>query len=141
MTLSARRDLVRLAREFDALIITDDVYDCLYWPIRASSSHSHDALKAAVPRLVDVDAVLDGGADRSGADGFGNVMSNASFSKIVGPGVRTGWIEGKPFQTQLAFSVAITLTHGKQRRLSSLTLYLRRGQIDLAVRLPVSLEN
>jgi DNA-binding transcriptional MocR family regulator len=95
MTLSARRDLVRLAREFDALIICDDVYDFLYWPVVKSHSGSQKPLKAAVPRIVDVDAVLDGGAERSGVDGFGNVLSNASFSKIVGPGVRTGWVEGR----------------------------------------------
>jgi DNA-binding transcriptional MocR family regulator len=56
-----------------------------------------------IPRIVDVDATLDGGAEREGADGFGNVMSNASFSKIVGPGVRTGWVEGA---LKLAFALS-----------------------------------
>jgi DNA-binding transcriptional MocR family regulator len=95
MTLSARQDLVRLAREFDALIVCDDVYDCLYWSAsNTKSSESNEKLhEAVVPRLVDVDATLDGGEDRKGADGFGNVLSNGSFSKIVGPGVRTGWAE------------------------------------------------
>ncbi|KAK1020187.1 Valine--pyruvate aminotransferase [Friedmanniomyces endolithicus] len=49
---------------------------------------------AHLPRLVDVDRDLEGGADRPDADGFGNVCSNGTFSKIAGPGVRVGWVEG-----------------------------------------------
>ena len=102
MSLSARVKLVRLAREFDALIICDDVYDFLAWHIPSTSKlasgeaphHVKPILKAAVPRIVDVDRVIDGGSERHGSDGFGNVISNGTFSKICGPGVRTGWIEG-----------------------------------------------
>jgi DNA-binding transcriptional MocR family regulator len=97
MTLSARQDLVRLAREYDALIICDDVYDFLYWSVDNKTQSNTELHKAVIPRLVDVDATLDGGAERHGTDGFGNVMSNGSFSKIVGPGVRTGWAEGLCF--------------------------------------------
>jgi DNA-binding transcriptional MocR family regulator len=92
MSLRRREELVRLAREYDALIICDDVYDFLQWP---SSLHATNLSreKAALPRVVDVDRYLDGGAERQGADAFGNVVSNASFSKIMGPGLRTGWVE------------------------------------------------
>lgn len=99
MTLRRRQALVRLAREFDALVITDDVYDFLQWPL-----HSHESLETALlPRIVDVDNALDGGTERAGADGFGNVVSNGSFSKICGPGNRTGWVEGT---ARFAFGVA-----------------------------------
>jgi DNA-binding transcriptional MocR family regulator len=100
MTLSRRRALVKLAREYDALITCDDVYDLLQWPASANAGASGitlDSMKTAhLPRLVDIDRELDGGAEREGADGFGNVQSNGTCSKIAGPGLRTGWVEGTP---------------------------------------------
>ena len=96
MTLGRRRDLVKLAREFDALVVSDDVYDFLQWPADTSASHQDlETMKTAhLPRLVDIDREIDGGAEREGADGFGNATSNGSFTKIAGPGIRVGWVEG-----------------------------------------------
>ena len=92
MSLQRRQQLVLVARQYDALIITDDVYDHLQWPADISSTQS--AIEHAnLPRVVDVDRFIDGGAEREGADGFGNAVSNGSFSKIAGPGGRTGWAE------------------------------------------------
>lgn len=94
MPLSTRQSLVRLAREHDALIITDDVYDFLKW--RTISSPVYSTItpnRAAIPRLVDIDRTL---SPYPGKDSFGNVVSNGSFSKIVAPGARTGWAEGTP---------------------------------------------
>jgi DNA-binding transcriptional MocR family regulator len=104
MTLRRREELVRVARSFDALIITDDVYDFLQWPSSLSAS-TLSLEKAILPRIVDVDRYLDGGAERTSADGFGNVASNGSFSKIFGPGLRTGWVEGTE---KLAYGVSQT---------------------------------
>lgn len=86
MSLARRESLVRLARNYDALVLTDDVYDFLQWPSvpeRPLPEH------ACLPRLVDIDRYLDGGP----VDEWGHTMSNGSFSKIIGPGVRTGWAE------------------------------------------------
>jgi DNA-binding transcriptional MocR family regulator len=80
--------LVQLAREFDALIVTDDVYDLLQWSPDPEKPLTQPD-KARVPRVVDVDRYLDGGPK----DEWGNVVSNGSFSKLIGPGVRTGWAE------------------------------------------------
>lgn len=95
MSLRRRQELVRVAREYDALVITDDVYDFLQWP-SSLSSETMSLEKAVLPRIVDIDRYLDGGAERDGADGFGNAVSNGSFSKICGPGLRTGWCEASP---------------------------------------------
>lgn len=92
MPLERRIELVRLAREFDALVVSDDVYDFLQWP--SDSNIPSGSTKALWPRIVDIDRFLDGGAERSGADGFGNATSSGSFSKICGPGIRVGWSEG-----------------------------------------------
>lgn len=93
MSLVRRQELVSVAREYDALVLTDDVYDQLQWP--ASPTATTTALeKAVLPRIVDVDRWFEGGPERPVADGFGNAVSNGSFSKIAGPGCRTGWAEG-----------------------------------------------
>ena len=106
MSLRRRRELVRLAREYDALVIADDVYDFLQWPAKKPGGHfapgggggeEEEAMgttRAHLPRLVDVDREIDGGTGRPGADEFGNACSNGSFSKIGGPGLRCGWVEG-----------------------------------------------
>lgn len=86
MTCSRREALVRLARKFDALVICDDVYDFLAWSETADSKPIGPSLQ----RLVDIDRSLDGGP----LDTFGNVVSNGSFSKLLGPGCRVGWAEG-----------------------------------------------
>ena len=93
MSLRRREQLVSVARAYDALIVTDDVYDQLQWPASRESTKAYSG-KAVTSRIVDVDRALDGGPERPGADGFGNAVSNGSFSKIAGPGCRTGWAEG-----------------------------------------------
>ncbi|CRG89400.1 putative protein YER152C [Talaromyces islandicus] len=89
VSVRRREQVIRLARRYDVLVISDDVYDFLQWPSDMSASNSPSDT-AAVPRLVDIDRYLDGGP----IDDFGNAMSNGSFSKLAGPGLRTGWAEG-----------------------------------------------
>lgn len=102
MTLRRRQELVRLAREHDMLLAPDDVYDFLHWPADSAAAaatadgQTEPPVAVPLPRLVDLDRTLDGGAERPGADGFGNACSNGTFSKIVGPGLRIGWVEGSP---------------------------------------------
>ncbi|KAJ6137426.1 Pyridoxal phosphate-dependent transferase major region subdomain 1 [Penicillium samsonianum] len=88
MSLRRREALVRLARQYDALIVTDDVYDFLLWSAKAEGE-ANFGNRACVPRIVDVDRYLDGGPQ----DEWGHALSNGSFSKLIGPGARTGWAE------------------------------------------------
>ncbi|KAL1511163.1 hypothetical protein AB1Y20_005979 [Prymnesium parvum] len=84
MPEESRRKLVRIARELNLLVLSDDLYELLYFPSERSSSRSDQPSPPA--RLVSLD-FEEGGS--------GNVVSNNSFSKILGPGVRCGWIEAR----------------------------------------------
>lgn len=101
MSLKRREALVNLARKYDCLIICDDVYDFLQWDVSTfSASSAEDAPLPQIhplPRLSDIDFSLGPSTyDAALPDGkwFGHAISNGSFSKIVGPGIRTGWVEG-----------------------------------------------
>lgn len=96
MSLQRRHELVRLAIEFDALVISDDVYDFLRWPMEKDVMRETEQLSVP-PRLVDINRSIDPESKS------GNTVSNGSFSKIIAPGVRVSWAEGAPaFVTELA---------------------------------------
>ncbi|RMY58104.1 hypothetical protein D0863_12382 [Hortaea werneckii] len=137
MSLRRRQRLVRLAREYDALLVADDVYDFLQWPAKPSGqSAPHGGWEAMgtahLPRLVDVDREIDGGTERPGADGFGNACSNGSFSKIGGPGLRCGWVEGSEKFAYGVSQTGTTCSGGAPSQLTStyMTLLLTSGQLD-----------
>lgn len=88
MSVDVRERLVKLAREFDVLLISDDVYDVLAWPVGRSEVNRTQT--SAPPRLVDIDRAL------PGASAYGNAISNGSFAKVIGPGIRVGWVEATP---------------------------------------------
>lgn len=103
MSLQRRERLVRLARKYDALIVTDDVYDHLQFAAKPGSL-LEDPKRAVLPRIVDVDRYLDGGP----RDEWGNAVSNGSFSKLLGPGCRTGWADGTE---KFAYGLSQTWVH------------------------------
>ncbi|KAK4202813.1 pyridoxal phosphate-dependent transferase [Triangularia verruculosa] len=100
MPLEKRKALVELARRYDVLVVSDDVYDFLQWPIVTTptkTSFSPEELGPLLPRLSDVDLSLPSLlADITEGRRFGNAISNGSFSKLLGPGLRTGWVHGTP---------------------------------------------
>jgi DNA-binding transcriptional MocR family regulator len=87
-----RKQLIRLARKHDAMIIADDVYDLIHWPTewyaRPGSVSIH------ITRIVDADTDEDG--QGLPAEEFGNCVSNGSFSRMIGPGCRIKWAEATP---------------------------------------------
>ncbi|KAK5128902.1 hypothetical protein LTR85_000235 [Meristemomyces frigidus] len=136
MSLRRREELVRLARQYDALLVADDVYDFLQWPADLSQQAGTEALEtmqtAHLPRLVDIDRALGGGAERDGADGFGNACSNGSFSKIAGPGMRVGWVEGTEKFAYGVSQTGTTASGGAPSQLTStyITTLLSTGQLQ-----------
>lgn len=77
-TNEVNSSLIQLARKYDCLIACDDVYNLL----------SYDDDKPP-KRLYEFDNFDD--------DDFkGNVISNGTFSKILSPGIRVGWMECPP---------------------------------------------
>ncbi|TGZ81340.1 PLP-dependent transferase [Ascodesmis nigricans] len=83
-SLATRHRLLSLARKYDILIVSDDVYDFLG---NVGDGSAVDGEGRLLPRLVTLDAR---DCDKTGA---GNTVSNCSFSKLLGPGLRCGWIE------------------------------------------------
>ncbi|KAM5342275.1 hypothetical protein ACJ41O_013241 [Fusarium nematophilum] len=126
MSLRRRQDLVRLAREFDALVVTDDVYDILRWPLDPDQHES--ALGVIPPRVVDVDRTLDGGPKCE----WGNAISSGSFSKIIAPGIRTGWAEGTPALVRALSTLGSTRSGGcpSQIAASFVSEMLRSGVLE-----------
>ena len=136
MSLARRKQLVALARRHDALLITDDVYDFLQWPSDPSSTEA-PRKKALLPRLVDIDRILphDQDVPEGTDDGFGHAVSNGSFSKIVGPGLRTGWAEGTPRLAYGLSQAGSTRSGGAPSQLAAAIVaeYLASGELSRAV--------
>jgi DNA-binding transcriptional MocR family regulator len=80
MSLTRRKQLLELARKYNMLLITDDVYDLLTYDVSVETCPS---------RLVTLDSPL------STKEGFGNTISNCSFSKLLAPGLRFGFIQAR----------------------------------------------
>lgn len=102
MPVARREALVKLARKYNALVICDDVYDFLQWPTdRPVTAERPSELR--LPRLCDIERSME--FAEHDPHGFGHTVSNGSFSKISGPGVRTGWAEASP-----AFIAGLSMT-------------------------------
>ncbi|KAF4777030.1 aminotransferase [Colletotrichum scovillei] len=126
--LQTRKDLVALARKYDALVVSDDVYDFLSWPEDLSAPD--DTFGAVPPRLVDIDH------DMPGYSTWGNTLSNGSFSKVIGPGVRVGWADGTPaFARELA-EVGSSSSGGAPSHLTSTFVdkMLRSGSLQTHIK-------
>lgn len=82
-SLRKRHKLLYLARKYDMLLITDEVYDFLDYTAQDTTSEK----RVPIPRLVDLDL------DTLKPGYRGNTVSNMSFSKYLGPGLRIGTVQ------------------------------------------------
>lgn len=129
MTTQRREALVKLARKHDALIVCDDVYDLLQWQLDGPIS-SQRPMEMRLPRLSDIDRLL--GQAENDPQGFGHAISNGSFSKIAGPGVRTGWVDATPAFALGLSRTGSTMSGGTPSQLCAAMLAesLREGELQ-----------
>ncbi|KAE8143589.1 PLP-dependent transferase [Aspergillus pseudotamarii] len=129
MSLGRREGLVQLARKYDALVISDDVYDFLQWPLTEPVTPDRSAAMR-LPRLCDIDRSM--GPSDNDPHGFGHAVSNASFSKISGPSVRTGWAEASPMFISRIARTAATRSGGAPSQLCAAMLaeVVENGQLQ-----------
>ena len=104
-----RRKLVELARQHDFLVIADEVYHLLHYgdpppPPIASFDNSPD----------------------------GCVISLGSFSKILGPGLRTGWLHAQPAIIQRFATAGLTISGGGLNHFTSTLVHavLEHGMLQ-----------
>eukprot|EP01052_Picozoa_sp_SAG31_P021413 SAG31_NODE_1655_length_7621_cov_3.211912_2_plen_339_part_00 len=117
MSVTERARLVNLAIEFSFFIVADEVYHFLDWPSKPGSikpariaafdpahlSGRPDGETGALTSVYSSSAKMasegDGSrshAPQAGRNGGGVVLSVSSFSKILGAGLRIGWVEAAP---------------------------------------------
>ncbi|CCH41559.1 hypothetical protein BN7_1100 [Wickerhamomyces ciferrii] len=118
--LDTRLKLLELARKYDILIITDDVYDLLDY------EQPLDKLPKPLPRITHLDR-------ETYTNEHGNTISNATFSKLIAPGLRFGYQESvnSKLVTQLSQGGA-NVSGGTPSQLNSMVVgtILKDGLID-----------
>ena len=87
MNMETQKSLVQIARQHGILIVCDDVYNLLWYETRPS-------------RLLEIDKNCP------------NLLMNCSFSKMVAPGLRLGWIEASPLTIEKISSQSGLLDSG-----------------------------
>ncbi|KAK6464920.1 valine--pyruvate aminotransferase [Scheffersomyces coipomensis] len=116
-----RTKLIEIARKYDLLIISDDVYEFL----------DYTDNKYPIPRLVHIDR-----DSLPSSNTYGNSISNGTFSKIIAPGLRVGWQESTT--PKLSEQLAITGANrsgGTPGQLASLVVnyLITSGELDTII--------
>ncbi|GAB0089908.1 uncharacterized protein DMENIID0001_045340 [Sergentomyia squamirostris] len=118
MSQEKSKELIKIAREFDILISCDDVYNLLHY---SGSSPK---------RLFAYDSPTD-------EDYKGHVISNGSFSKILSPGIRIGWMECPKRMVEIFRESGVIKSGGSVNNYTSgivtslLQLGLAKKQLDI----------
>lgn len=103
LTLSRRRELLALARKYNVIVLEDDAYGELRWE------------GETVPSLFELDDA-------------GLVARTGTLSKILGAGVRIGWVVASP--TMLPFISAFNFSGGVSPLTSRICLTYMQGYFE-----------
>ncbi|KAI5964556.1 YEY2 [Candida theae] len=122
-SLRTREKLLQLARQYDMLLISDDVYEFLDY----SSPSTIPPPPAAKINQIDQETV---------SSKYGNSISNATFSKIIAPGLRVGWQESAtPALVQQLSITGANKSGGTPSQLSTLVVanLIESGKLDTII--------
>jgi DNA-binding transcriptional MocR family regulator len=148
MGIRDRRKLAELAARYHILVVADEVYHLLDWRQQQQQHNDHvnDASNAVGPRPARM-AVLNppvsptvaatkettATTNKSSRDMLlSGCCSVSSFTKIYGPGVRCGWIEGPPAIIQAVVNYGYIQSQGGVAPLTGeiMRRALASGQVD-----------
>ncbi|KAI5956763.1 YEY2 [Candida jiufengensis] len=118
-SVKTRKKLIDLARKYDLLIISDDVYEYLDYA-------NTETITKPIPKLNQLD-------QETITNKYGNTISNATFSKIIAPGLRVGWQESAT--SHLVKQLSITGANKSGGTPSQLSTFIvndliKTGQLD-----------
>lgn len=123
-SLETRTKLIELARKYDLLIVSDDVYDNLNYgagqedkKVLKFSAIDHSSLPSQFK--------------------FGNTVSNSSFSKLIAPGLRVGWQESaSPALANQLATTGANKSGGTPSQLNSLVVanLIESGELDKIIK-------
>ena len=104
-----RSKLVELAQQHGFLVLADEVYNLLHYG------------KPPPPPIASFDTSDDG-----------CVISLGSFSKILGPGLRTGWLQARPPMIQRFATAGLTISGGGLNHFTSTLVHavLEQGMLQ-----------
>lgn len=109
-SLETRTKLLALARRYDLLIVSDDVYDVLNY---GEGQEDKKVLKFSAIDHASLPPNFK----------FGNTVSNSSFSKLIAPGLRVGWQEtASPSLANQLASTGANKSGGTPSQLNSLVV-------------------
>lgn len=123
LSQAGRQRLLTIARKYNVLLLCDDVYDLLDFNL----DHQAPLPKRIV--TLDRETMADG-------ELYGNTVSNATFSKLIGPGLRVGWQETATPQLALALSAGgAYMSGGTPAHLNTVIVLemLRNGTVDRVI--------
>lgn len=119
-SIATRKRLLQIARKHDMLLLSDDVYDFLNF-----------GTANIPPKLnhIDEDTLPEGWQ-------YGNSVSNASFLKIIAPGLRCGWQEtATPHLAQQLATTGANKSAGTPNQLSTFVVkdMVESGELDQTI--------